>query len=476
MRFFFIQHRNWLILLLLLPVLLLGCHKNFLDAKPSTTLSVPTTLSDFQSLLDNNSVFNQVPTLGEASCDDYFFTYGYYQTLDIRQQNAFIWAANIFEGQGGQQDWNMPYQQVFYANVVLDGLGSKPEADSVSEWNALEGAALFARAFAFYNVSQIFAPTYGTVLDTAHWGIPLRLHSDITTPSVRSTMGQTYQQIISDLDLAEAFLPVMLPYANAYRNRPVRMAAQALLARVYLSMRNYTLARAYADSALQFCDTLIDYNTLDTTDGIAFSTLDSEVIYPASFLGSGQYSGSLYYCSIAGGFFSSTRIDSSLISSYDPNDLRRVIYYHYRPNDSSYLKGSYTGNYFCFGGLAMDELHLIRAEGAARAGDYVSAMKDINKLLAHRWRTGTFPGYTVASAQEALDTVLLERRKELAFRGLRWTDLRRFAADGVGITLNRSAGGFPGAILLPTNTDLYTLPIPPDVINLTKMTQNPGRQ
>jgi hypothetical protein len=470
---FLFHPRNRLLLLLVLPALLQGCHKNFLNAKPATTLSVPTSLSDFQTLLDNITVFNLVPTLGEASTDDYFFTNGYWQTLDIRQQNAFIWAPDIFEGQGGQLDWNMPYQQVFYANVVLDGLGSRPEADSVSQWDALEGAALFARAFAFYNVSQIFAPAYGTYPDTTHLGIPLRLHSDISTPSTRSTIGQTYQQIINDLDSAEAFLPVMVP--NAYRNRPVRMAAQALLARVYLSMRNYSLARAYADSALRFYDSLIDYNSLDTTASLAFSLLNQETIYQASFLGTGEYNGTNYKCSITGGFYPFTRIDSQLITSYDPNDLRRAVFYHVKPQDSSYLKGSYTGYNFCFGGLATDELYLIRAEGAARAGDYTSAMNDIDTLLTKRWRTGSFPGYTVASAQEALDTVLLERRKELAFRGLRWTDLRRLNLEGYNIIINRSAGGFPGAILSWATPELYTLPIPPDVINLSTMKQNPGR-
>jgi len=473
MGFFSLHRGNRLVALLLLPVFLQACHKNFLDAKPSTTLSVPTTLSEFQALLDNNAVFNQVPTLGEASCDDYFFTQNAYQSLDIRQQNAFLWQPDVFEGQGNQLDWNAPYKQVFYANVVLDGLGNRPEADSVSQWDALEGGALFARAFAFYNLSQLFAPMYGTVADTAHLGIPLRLHSEISSVSTRSTLPQTYQQIINDLDSAEAFLPVMLPSNNASRNRPVRVAAQALLARVYLSMRNYPLARAYADSALQFYDSLIDYNNLDTMAGIPVGIRNSETIYQANFLGSNQFSGN-YFCAIAGGFYSGTRIDSSLISSYDPNDLRRVVYYHYKSNDSSYLKGSYTGTNYCFGGLATDELYLIRAECAARAQDFGSAMNDVNKLLAARWRSRSFPGYTVTSWQEALDTVLLERRKELAFRGLRWTDLRRLNYEGANIVPTRNQGGFSG-YKLDTGSVLYTLPIPPDVINLTGMAQNPGR-
>ena len=153
-----------LLLLVILVGVLQACHKGFLDAKPSTNLEVPTTLNDFQAILDNTTVFGLVPTLGEASADNYFFTYPYWQMLDTREKNAYIWAVDIFQGQGGQQDWNTPYQQVFYANVVLDGLGSKPGPDSVAQWNALEGAALFLRAFAFYNIAQVFAPAYDTSL------------------------------------------------------------------------------------------------------------------------------------------------------------------------------------------------------------------------------------------------------------------------------------------------------------------------
>ena len=458
---------------LVIPAMLSGCAKHFLESKPSTTIFEPGTLSNFQSLLDNTTVFGQVPTLGEASTDDYFFVTTYWMGLDTRQHNAYIWAPDIFESQGGQLDWNVPYQQVFYANVVLDGLGSQPEQDSAAQWYIVKGEALFLRAFAFYNLAQVFAPVYDPgQANTPNLGIPLRLHSEINTPSTRSTVGQTYLQIINDLILAEQMLPPTRPSDNSYRNRPVRVAAQALLARTYLSMRNYPLARAYADSALQAYDSLIDYNNLDQTMSIPIGMLNHETLYQANFLGSGQYGNTNYTCSIAGGFFSSTRIDTLLIQSYDSNDLRRMVYYHYKPPTSSYLKGSYAGSNYCFGGLATDELYLIRAEGAAQTNDLVSAANDINTLLLKRWKTGTFPGYSFSSKQEALDTVLLERRKELAFRGLRWTDLRRLNADGANIVLTRNLGGT--IYTLQPNSDLYTLPIPPDVIDLSGMPQNAG--
>jgi hypothetical protein len=445
-----------------------ACRKQFLDAKPGTTLVVPTTLTDFQALLDNTGVFGLVPTLGEASADNYWFPDSTWLGLDTREHNAYVWAPDIFGGQGGQPDWNTPYQQVFYANVVLDGLSTiKYNADSVAQWNALEGSAHFLRGFAYFNLAQVFASLYDPNKDTL--GIPLRWHADITPVSKRYTNWQTYQQILNDLDSAEQFLPATQP--NSYRNRPNKLAAQALLARVYLSMRNYSMARATADSALKGYSTLIDYNTLNLNKGVPFVLLNPETLYQASFLGSGVQ-GVTYFSVLVGGFYANTRIDTGLIQSYDSNDLRRVAYYHLKPNDSSYLKGSYTGSNSPFGGLATDELYLIRAEGAARAGDAASAMSDVNTLLGNRWKTGTFPGYSVASATEALDTVLLERRKELAFRGLRWTDLRRLNAEGVNtITLTRNL--FGQTYTLKPNSDLYTLPIPPDVINLSGMPQNP---
>src|SRR3984957_8183772 len=138
--------KRFLLLVMLLGVLQ-ACHKGFLDAKPSSDLEVPTTLSDFQALLDNAAVFGLVPTLGEASADNYFFTYPYWQTLDTREKNAYVWAVDIFQGQGGQLDWNTPYQQVFYANVVLDGLGNKPSQHSASECKPMAGRARLFGAF-----------------------------------------------------------------------------------------------------------------------------------------------------------------------------------------------------------------------------------------------------------------------------------------------------------------------------------------
>ncbi|WP_186774472.1 RagB/SusD family nutrient uptake outer membrane protein [Chitinophaga pinensis] len=56
-------------------------------------------------------------------------------------------------------------------------------------------------------------------------------------------------------------------------------------------------------------------------------------------------------------------------------------------------------------------------------------MKDLNTLLRSRWVTGTYADMTATDGADALLKVLRERRKELIFRGRRWTDLRRLNKD-----------------------------------------------
>ena len=98
-------------------------------------------------------------------------------------------------------------------------------------------------------------------------------------------------------------------------------------------------------------------------------------------------------------------------------------------------------------------------------------MTDLNNLLFQRWKTGTFVPRSASSSSDALNQVLTERRKELIFRGTRWSDLRRLNKEGYNITLQRTIQG--QTFTLAPNSPLYVLPIPPDVIAQTGIAQNP---
>jgi hypothetical protein len=122
-----------------------------------------------------------------------------------------------------------------------------------------------------------------------------------------------------------------------------------------------------------------------------------------------------------------------------------------------------------FSGLATDEVYLIKAECLARTGNYTQAMNVLNQLLVTRYKSGTFVPIVAANAQEALDTILAERRKELPFRGLRWSDLRRLNLEGRNIIVNRFVNGENYELLPKSNR--YVLPIPENVKVLGQVEQ-----
>ena len=163
-------------LLLVGVVVLPACNKKaFLDKKPNTQLVVPTTLADFQTLLDKQYVMQETPELGELSSDNYRMLYSTWVGLTAKSQNAYTWAQDTYGGQVQIPDWDLPYRQVFYANVVLDGLTKiKVDESNRQDWNRIKGTALFIRAYAFYNLSQVFSPVYDATTASMDLGIALR--------------------------------------------------------------------------------------------------------------------------------------------------------------------------------------------------------------------------------------------------------------------------------------------------------------
>lgn len=168
------------------------------------------------------------------------------------------------------------------------------------------------------------------------------------------------------------------------------------------------------------------------------------------------------------------QVHPDLYNSYATTDRRRSVFFRqdrYRGNYDGSNGNAQSNNLFM--GLATDELYLIRAECYAQAGNTALAMADLNSLMAKR----VVPPYvnrTATSANDALVQILAERRKELIFRTIRWTDLRRLNQDPqFAVTLRRDQNTIPYTPLQP-NDLRYTFLIPTrEVINVTGMAQNP---
>lgn len=159
------------------------------------------------------------------------------------------------------------------------------------------------------------------------------------------------------------------------------------------------------------------------------------------------------------------------IESYREDDLRKLRKSAvFNVADTTY-RNSYNGRRYCFGGIATDEVYLIKAECLARAGIVNEATEVLNHLWMHRAdNTKPFVALTADSPDEALKLILSERRKELIFRGLRWQNLRRLNKEGADITIMRTVNG--QEYTLAPNSPSYVLPIPPDEIRLSGIHQN----
>jgi tetratricopeptide (TPR) repeat protein len=443
------------VMALLILSIAFGCRKEFLDIKSDKKLVVPVTAKDLQALMDNTGAMNTQgdPSLGELGADDFFLTDARWETMSTAsQRNGYIWAKDIFETETYSVDWYRPYQMVFYANTVLEGAQKLGDSQAAA---LLRGQALFARSWAFYGLLQIFAQPYVPGSSNDGPGIPLRLESDINLPSSRATVGEAYRQIVSDLTEALDLLPAL----PLIKTRASRASASALLARVYLLMGDYDRALDFAERTLALQSSLMDYNTISLTATNPFKSMNDEVIYHSEM------------AQVAA--FGNTRLNvvADLYASYSADDLRKSLFYF---NNSGTLafKGSYTTLPYFFSGLSVDEVMLIRAECLARLNRGPEALDVLNILLVKRWKTGKFVPVSLGTGQTVLQLVLLERRKELIFRALRWPDLRRFNMDpSMKKDLVRVVKG--QTYSLPAGDPRYVLPLPVEVLRLTGMPNNP---
>jgi len=443
-------------------ILCSACKKDWLNAKPDKALVVPTTVSDYQALLDNaigSPGMNQnEPSLSMVGDGDYHIADADYTRLRYApEKSAYIWAptADFYNGQGSSE-WISAYARILQSNVVLDGITTlKTDDGSLTAYNNVKGSALFYRSFDFYNLSQIYCKAYDATSATTDLGLPLRVSSNVNLTVSRSSLQQTYDLITHDLLQAAPLLPA----TPLYPTRPSKPAVFGLLARVYLAQGNYSKALTYADSSLHLQSALMDYNQLNPNDYIPIAQFNKEVIFHSQL-------------SIYASFDTySLIVDSTLYKSYDANDLRAPIFFLNVNGNMTYW-GNYTGApYAFFGGLATDEMYLIRAEAYARTGKTIAAMDDLNTLLSTRWKTGTYVNKTAASADAALVLIIAERRKELCFRNLRWPDLRRLNKDSrFQVTLTRTVSG--KTYSLAPNSALYVLPLDPIEIQ-AGLQQNP---
>jgi hypothetical protein len=470
-------------LLLAAALVITSCKKGFLDEAPSNSIDAATSIKTPNDLTDavnglytaakSSSLFGQnVPVLGDELADNVFVSSSNYGQFITEMNYSFI--ATSGEASG---IWSQGYYAILQANRII----AAPLAASATV-NQLKGEAYTWRALTYLTLVNYFATPY-TVNPNAD-GVPVvTVPTYVTGPYVklaRNSVSDVYKRIITDLDSAYLLMPAT-PIAAAYHstnsNYIARYAAKAIEARAYLYQGDYANARDAALTVVQnggySLATTASAFTAYWTSPTA-NTSKQETILELYNGVSGSVTGlaDLYYQSGNGEMLAT----AELYNFYSATDLRKgLILNGIRKGNSQ--PGLIVNKYSNLLNSDKDEIKIIRyaeviltlAEGYARTGDEPNARIYLNQLV--KLRDPAFAGYT-STGQQLLNDILNERRKELAFEGLRLFDLTR-----LNLVINRPAQPFsyPGYPTVSLTDFRRLQPIPQGEIDANpKIKQNPG--
>lgn len=313
--------------------------------------------------------------------------------------------------------WAAAYKAIYETNAVIEGVeASTMLSPSVSQ--RIKGEALFIRALCHFYLVNLFGD------------IPLATTSDyrVTAKLTRTSQGDVYQQIITDLENAQILLPAQY-YLNQ-RTRPNKQVATALLARVHLYRINYEQAEQYATILIDDAAYALEVpeNTFLTTSTEAIWQL-SQVI-PNNFP-----TADAFIFKIQNNFFQNS-LTTTVIESFEESDLRNSAWTgQWINNEITYsyahkYKERVAANNRDFKEylvvLRLAEQYLIRAEARAHRGNLLGAVADLDKIRARAGLplvTDTNPTIT---KDQLLEKIMHERQIEFFCEmGHRWLDLKR---------------------------------------------------
>ena len=449
--------------------MLTGCN-DFLDIKPKGE-KIPTTVSDYETLLNYESVQKVSDTYPAYLTDDVFLpdvaegtaTPGL-NSVDQSIRNLYLFKKEVF---GDAQDdgfWFASYNRIYYYNTVIDNIMNADGSDEQQKLS-IRAEALISRALEYLYLVNGYAKYYDVRTAESDPGVPLILDEDISKKNlVRASVKDIYAQIQSDLQTALPNLP-MQAKGNAFRAS--KAAGYGILAKMYLYMGNYTEALKAANEVLEINNSLLDlkkYAVVKVQSSIGRTNVPQDIDNPENIY--------IKFAPYVYGLSSKVFGSDELISLFSEDDMRLQVYF--TKNFRNIPTDKYVWAPYLRANLAVSspEIYLIAAECEAREGSIERAIALINKLRDNRIKNNT--DIVATDRNDALQKVLEERRRELAMSGMvRYIDLKRLNQESqFAKTVTHVTG--EGTFSLEPNSPLYVLPIPAKVMRFNKnsMQQN----
>jgi len=319
--------------------------------------------------------------------------------------------------------WSASYRVIANCNVILSRIEN---VDGISDdvRNGIKGEALFLRSLMYYHLAVAFG------------NIPLQLVPFVPGDELNQTSANdVYQQLISDLTEAEAYLPIAQSAAN--KGKATKGAVATLLAKVQLTTGqnsqaettlrrivgsyNYSLVPDYASlwgvANENNSESIFEVQFL--SGGIGQGSSLTNEFSPSGDLQTGQGFGRNRPTDALRGLFESedSRFNSSMGTSYINSSGEEVSQNYIKKFFSNPPTENDSDNNFVVFRYA--DVLLMLAEAIGESDESYSFINQV------RTRAGLSP-INSSSPGSFKEKLLKERQLELAFENHRWADLKRF--------------------------------------------------
>ena len=359
---------------------------------------------------------------------------------DVRTDNAY---SNMNSGRFADSDmdyssngagpWSSIYRVIAITNIVINADASALTGDPAKIAH-IQGQAHALRALAHFDLLQDYGQHFITGQGGADaLGVPyVKTYKDPAyLEPARATVASNIGDIAADLTTG---ISLMSDSYNTSTSYMTKAGAYAVLARAALyagsvdpslyatadSAAKWVIANSGATpvGASGFVSSYVTDNASNSIFELAFSGTDSRGINGIAYILRGTSYGDVRILTGDGA-------NPDLLDIYDNDDVR----------GGSDMIGTAQGYPTMLGKFPtmngednvtlfrIEEMHLIAAETSLRAGNAADALTYLNNIPAIR---GLGAGYY---ASATMDNILLERRKEFAFEGLRFYDLSRMGMD-----------------------------------------------
>ena len=389
---------------------------------------------------------------------DYGNNYGAVHRMDV----------DFTDGEYNTRDhWSGHFGAIKNYNIFIENADNV--ADDLKEYaQFVKGEALFCRAFSYLHLARHFGKPYGSSSST-DLAVPLVTVYDQLDKPARATVAEVYAQVKADLDAAAAILAGETGEARA--DYPTIDAVNALYARYYLDIKDYSNAASYAEKVINTGH----YKLASTEEEMEAEYTNDEgeepIIQMFASKSEGYGTNDIYTLTnnasdkglnLRSYYFPTKK----LVDAYEPDDLRfKQWFTNEIPN---FVSGSYhEGQFYSFvkyynnpalnsgnvpqarharKPIKISEMYLIAAEAYAQAGNSAKAKEMLNALQTARHATLT---------DGSMESVKNEWFKETVGEGLRLNCLKRW---GDGMAARTPQDGAKLLIMVGAGYEQRTIP------------------